>query len=318
MPRPGQSLPHLSFSGTLDRHAERRTETGLLQRLLADETTAVLELRGGLAPVSGLREGSGEGGEGGAGPRLVLRPPRYGDAERLVVYLGESGGTAYLLVAGPADDHLREGWTGLRTVGAGLGDVDAVLFATGLALWNWHSTHGHCPRCGVPTEPVHAGWMRRCPADDSQHFPRTDPAVIMSVVDADDRILLAHGAGFTSAGMSVLAGFVEPGESLAAAVAREVLEEVGLVVDDVTYLGDQPWPFPASLMVGFTARAGRGEMALQDEEIDSARWFTREELTECIRRGEVHIPQRLSIARRLIEHWYGGPIEAPEATLRRV
>ena len=308
MPQPGQSLPHLAFSGTLERHAEHRTETGLLRRLLADETTAVLELRGGQAPV--------EAGEGDT-PRLLLRPPRYGDAERLVAYLGESGGTAYLLVAGAADDRQPEGWTGLRAVGSELGEVDAVLFATGLALWNWHSTHGHCPRCGAPTEVVQAGWVRRCRVDDSLHFPRTDPAVIMAVVDDEERLLLAHGAGFTRAGMSVLAGFVEPGESLAAAVAREVEEEVGLVVDDVTYLGDQPWPFPASLMVGFTAHARTGPMALQEDEIESASWFSRAELAAAVRSGEVHIPQRLSIARRLIEHWYGGPIEAPEVELRR-
>ena len=102
-----------------------------------------------------------------------------------------------------------------------------------------------------------AGWIRRCPADGSEHYPRTDMAVIMAVVDADDRILLARGKGFRGNGMSVLAGFVEPGETLAAAVAREVAEEVGVEVTDVTYLGDQPWPFPSSLMLGFTAtRAG--------------------------------------------------------------
>ncbi|CCH77390.1 NADH pyrophosphatase [Nostocoides japonicum T1-X7] len=312
MPRSGHSLPELVFSGALDRHAERRTESGLLERLLADETTAVLELRGGLAPIAERVDDPAP-----LGPRLVLRPPRYGDGERLVAYLGESGGTAYVLVAGPGDDRAPEGWRGLRSVGVQLGDVDALLFATGLALWNWHSTHGHCPRCGAPTEVVQAGWVRRCRADDSLHFPRTDPAVIMSVVDDDDRLLLARGAGFTSVGMSVLAGFVEPGESLAAAVAREVLEEVGLVVHDVTYLGDQPWPFPASLMIGFTARADLGPMALQAEEIDSARWFTREELVSAVRAGEVVIPQRLSIARRLIEHWFGGPIDAPEVAIRR-
>ncbi len=303
VPRSGQPLPDLSFSGSFERHAERRNEPGLLDRLLADETTAVLELRGGQAPV-------------GAGPALLLRPPRYGDGERLAAYLGESGGTAYVLVAGPADDRGAPGWSGLRAVGTQLGDLEAVLFATGLALWNWHSTHGHCPRCGAPTEVVQAGWVRHCPADDSLHFPRTDPAVIMSVVDDAERLLLAHGAGFTSSGMSVLAGFVEPGESLAAAVAREVLEEVGLVVHDVTYLGDQPWPFPASLMLGFTARADLGPLALQVEEIDAARWFSREELLAAVRAGEIHIPQRLSIARRLIEHWFGGPIEAPEVSLR--
>ena len=108
-----------------------------------------------------------------------------------------------------------------------------------------------------------AGWIRRCPADGSEHYPRTDMAVIMAVVDADDRILLARGKGFRGNGMSVLAGFVEPGETLAAAVAREVAEEVGVEVTEVTYLGDQPWPFPSSLMLGFTATALGTDLRLQ-------------------------------------------------------
>ena len=158
---------------------------------------------------------------------------------------------------------------------------------------------------------------RRCVADDSPHFPRTDPAVIMTVVDDDDRLLLARGRGFTTAGMSVLAGFVEPGESLAAAVAREVHEEVGVSVDQVEYLGDQPWPFPSSLMVGFRAHATSTALSLQDDEIESARWFTRAELVADLEAGVLAISGRLSIARRLIEEWFGGPIAAPEATLRR-
>ncbi len=112
--------------------------------------------------------------------------------------------------------------------------------------------------------------------------------------------------------MSVLAGFVEPGETLAAAVAREVREEVGIDVDEVTYLGDQPWPFPSSLMVGFTARARSTELVLQDDEIMAARWFTRDELVAAVADGSLVVPGRVSIARRLLEHWFGGPVEAPE------
>ena len=151
-----------------------------------------------------------------------------------------------------------------------------------------------------------AGWIRRCPADGSEHYPRTDMAVIMAVVDADDRILLARGKGFRGNGMSVLAGFVEPGETLAAAVAREVAEEVGVEVTDVTYLGDQPWPFPSSLMLGFTARALGTELRLQAEEIEAARWFSRDELVEALADGSVVVSGRISISRRIIEHWFGG------------
>ena len=136
-------------------------------------------------------------------------------------------------------------------------------------------------------------------------------AVIMAVVDADDRLLLARGKGFRGNGMSVLAGFVEPGETLAAAVAREVLEEVGIEVTDVTYLGDQPWPFPSSLMLGFTSRALDTRLRLQPEEIEAARWFTRDELAAAVADGSVAVSGRLSISRRIIEHWYGGPIDAP-------
>lgn len=278
-----------------------------MPRLLADDATAVVELRGDRTRV--------EDGPGG-GTVLATRRPRPGDDEHLTVFLGVSGGTTYALVAGPADEDPDESWRTLRQVGSLLGETDAVLFATGLALANWHRAHGHCPRCGAATEVAQAGWVRRCPRDESLHFPRTDPAVIMAVVDDDDRLLLAKGTGFRTAGMSVLAGFVEPGESLARAVAREVHEEVGLAVSDVTYLGDQPWPFPASLMVGFTARTHGGAMALQADEIESARWFSREELAAAVASGEVAISARLSIARRIIEHWYGGPIDAPEATLR--
>jgi len=208
------------------------------------------------------------------------------------------------------------GWRTLRQVGADLDDLGASAFATTLALANWHRTHGHCPRCGTPTEPVLAGWIRRCPADGSDHYPRTDMAVIMAVVDADDRLLLARGKGFRGNGMSVLAGFVEPGETLAAAVAREVLEEVGVEVTDVTYLGDQPWPFPSSLMLGFTSRAVGTSLRLQADEIEAARWFSRDELTAAVADGSVVVSGRLSISRRIIEHWFGGPIESPELPLR--
>ena len=138
----------------------------------------------------------------------------------------------------------------------------------------------------------------------------------MSVIDEQDRLLLARGVGFAPQGMSVLAGFVEPGESLSAAVAREVHEEVGLRVSDVTYLGDQPWPFPSSLMIGFTARAVSTGLTLQESEIEEARWFTRDELGRAVADGSLRISRRISIARRLIEHWYGEEIDVAEATLR--
>ena len=138
---------------------------------------------------------------------------------------------AYLgVVEAPTDSDGDAGWQTLRAAGALLPDLDASLAATLLALANWHRSHDRCSRCGAPSEPASAGWVRRCTRDGSQHFPRTDPSVIMSVIDDDGRLLLGRGATWPANQFSVLAGFVEPGESLEAAVAREVLEESGVVV----------------------------------------------------------------------------------------
>jgi NAD+ diphosphatase len=158
--------------------------------------------------------------------------------------------------------------------------------------------------------PEQGGWLRRCPADRSEHYPRTDPAVIMSVVDDRDRLLLARGPQWAERRYSVLAGFVEPGETLEAAVAREVFEEVGVRVADVRFLGNQPWPFPSSLMLGFTARALTTDLVLQEDEIAEARWVTREELLAEVAEGSTGVANRISIARSLIEHWLGQEIHS--------
>jgi len=311
VPAADLTLPGLPLSATvLDRRGDLRADPQLLARLLADPATRVLRLVGDRAAVETV--------DGGV-PSVVLTPPEPADAGRLALFLGESDGRAHVAVV--ADDLLEivdgdPAWHTLRSVGADLDDLGASAFATTLALSNWHRAHGHCPRCGTPTAPALAGWIRRCPADASDHYPRTDMAVIMAVVDADDRILLARGKGFRGNGMSVLAGFVEPGESLAAAVAREVAEEVGIEVTDVTYLGDQPWPFPSSLMLGFTAKALGTELRLQEEEIEAARWFSRDELVAALADGSVVVSGRVSISRRIIEHWFGAPLDSPEIPLR--
>ncbi len=315
MPRIGESLPDLTFSApALDRHADLREEEDLLSRLLADPATRVVEVHGDRAVVRPDDHGR---------PALVTRAPQPGDDAGLAIYLGTPTGPspvgaapAYVAVARPSDEETGEQWRTLREVGALLRPVDAAVWVTAQGVAHWHRDHGFCARCGAPTEVARAGWVRRCPVDESLHFPRTDPAVIMAVVDDEDRLLLARGRGFNSIGMSVLAGFVEPGETLANAVAREVKEEVGLDVTDVTYLGDQPWPFPSSLMVGFRARALQGRVQMQESEIEAVRWFTRGELVAAIGAGEVAISSRLSISRRLIEDWFGGPIDSPEVTIR--
>ncbi|HEY3684336.1 MAG TPA: NAD(+) diphosphatase [Streptosporangiaceae bacterium] len=200
---------------------------------------------------------------------------------------------------------------GIRQVATLLGARDTGLLTHAVALEYWHVTHGFCPQCGAATEVKSAGSVRVCPVDGSQHFPRVDPAVIMLVLDdpadpADQRCLLGSGTVWASNRYSTLAGFVEPGESLERAVAREVGEEVGVRVTEARYLGSQPWPMPRSLMLGFFALAPDPEpVRFRDGEITAARWFTRTELAEAAASGEIKLPGPISIARHLIETWYG-------------
>ncbi len=195
---------------------------------------------------------------------------------------------------------------GLREAAALLSDRDAGLFTHAVALANWHDSHTHCPRCGTVTVTVAAGHAQRCPADGSEHFPRIDPAVIMLVTDPDDRCLLARNRRWPERRVSILAGFVEPGESAEQAVTREVEEETAIVVTRVRYVGSQPWPMPQSLMLGFRAEAG-GELDLRvdEDEIAEAHWYSREDLRAALSAREILLPPPVSIAHRLIESWYG-------------
>lgn len=202
-------------------------------------------------------------------------------------------------------------WLGLRAVAGRLNATDTALFIEASAIANWHAGHTHCPRCGGPTTVEAGGWVRRCPADKSEHYPRTDPAIIVTVVGPDGRLLLGGGGAMNTKMHSTLAGFVEPGESLEQAVSREIFEEVGVRVTACQYLGSQPWPFPASLMLGFTATTADTAATPDGVEITRARWFTRQELQEAVLAGEIIIPSRISIARALIEHWFGGRIAEP-------
>ncbi|WP_344590706.1 NAD(+) diphosphatase [Actinomadura vinacea] len=284
--------------GTLDRVAERRRDKEWVGAAWADPRTRVFTIEGGRALVSY-----------DPGPGLVFTSPGQApEGERYLLGVDDEG-VAYFAVRGelPAIEGAER--AGLRRVGALLGDQDSGLLTHAVALEHWHATNRHCPRCGAPTELTAAGHVRVCPADKSEHFPRVDPAVIMLVRDDADRVLLARGPSWPEDRRSILAGFVEPGESLEQAVAREVREEVGLEVGDIRYLGSQPWPLPQSLMLGFFARAeGVQELRPDPEEILDAAWYTRDELKEAIESGRIVSPGPLSIAAQLILRWYGGPL----------
>jgi NAD+ diphosphatase len=287
--------PLLLSRGTVNRSAALRNDTAWLERAWADERTRVLLVADGRAPVRH---------EGETAALVFVSPSQAPDGDRYLLGVDEDG-VAYFAVRAKAPEGER--WEGLRRAGALLGDRDAGLLVTAVALEAWHATHEHCPRCGARTEIAAGGFMRVCPADGSEHFPRVDPAVIMLVHDGE-RCLLARGPRWPENRFSVLAGFVEPGESLEQAVAREVAEEVGVTVTELHYMGSQPWPFPRSLMLGFFARALSPELRLDPAEIAEARWLSRTELREAVESGEVLLPGQVSIARRLIETWYGGQL----------
>lgn len=297
-----EALLDLSLSrGTLHRNGTGRRDRDVLAQALARPATQVIDLVDGRArtrTVDGRLE-------------LVRRGPRPEDAAAQALYLGhDHAGTDYIAVLVEEDVAAREGWRTLREAGADLHDTDSGVLTTATALANWHARHRFCPRCGGATTVEQGGWVRRCTTDGSEHYPRTDAAIIVAVTDEADRLLLARGPHWPQGRRSVLAGFVEAGEALEATVAREVAEEVGLEVTDIAYRGNQPWPFPASLMVGYTARAKGTELTLDPTEIVEADWFTREEVVRAAGSGELALPLRVSIARRLIEQWMGERIEA--------
>ncbi|MDQ1732909.1 MAG: diphosphatase [Pseudonocardiales bacterium] len=304
-------VPVLSRSAH-DRIAHRRTDAHWLEAAWQSASSLVLVL----SAAAEARSASGT--------MLDLLHPAEVDVDGDRILLGEAEGRVYFAVLAYTETgttSLPGNWRGLRELAVQLGDLDVGLLTTAVALQHWHQRHTHCPRCGTVTELAQAGWTRVCPHDGSEHFPRTDPAVIMLITDGQDRCLLARSPLWPEGRMSVLAGFVEAGESAEAAVAREVGEEVGISVGDIRYVASQPHPFPSSLMLGYTAHA-TGDPTLQPDhdEIAEAGWFTRDEVRAARdwgdERGEEGsqegsgaqgmlraLPPTMSIARQLIDSW---------------
>ena len=302
----------------VDRDYLQRSNENLFEELWAIDSTRILPMHDGKVLL--------QQGDSRPEPALKLFAVASVPNAELLVYLGKSTeasdgepiGTSVVLAVVSAEvasalEPNDKNWVSLRRNGAGLSARDAGLYAQALAIANWHENHPHCPKCGAETKVIDAGWVRKCVADGKELYPRTDPAIIASIVDDQDRILLGSQGIWEENRWSVLAGFVEPGESLAAAVKREIFEEAGIRVEDVEYLGSQSWPFPYSLMVGFTARA-RGEQELLPDglEIEKLRWFSREEI--AAQATQILLPGKLSIARALIENWFGGEIVSATET----
>ena len=232
--------------------------------------------------------------------------------DRYFLGLDESG-IGYFAINAPFPDE-TENLQSLREAGLVASEIEIGAAVHAVALANWHDTHTHCARCGAETYSALGGSVRKCRTDASEHYPRTDSAVIVLVRDSQNRILLGRQKVWPAKRYSNFAGFLEPGESLEACVKREVLEEAGVRIDQIEYLGSQAWPFPASIMLAFTGVVENPEDARADgEEIEDLRWYSKETFTADLKSGELLIPPGISIARRMIEAWYGGSIDFPEA-----
>lgn len=246
------------------------------------------------------------GGLGWTGDALDVRPPAGAFDPQRCWLLGFRNDEAWFAQAVPGHDGRA-----LRDVGLLLDDDTYAIACTAVALANWHAREGFCPRCGSPTTVGGGGFVRDCPGCGAQHFPRHDPAMIVAVLDPDDRLLLAHQHTWPEGRYSVLAGFCEAGESLEQCVHREVGEEVGVELDAVRYLASQPWPVPRSLMMAFVARAATTGLDPDGVELTAARWFSRAEYHVAVAAGELSRPASRSVAMWMIDRWLDGTLPDP-------
>ena len=302
-------MPNRNFyiHRTMDRLAERRGEPAFLDTFLTSAKTRLLPVWQSKNLISGPRDA----------PRPSMPTATEGWWQELAsetVFLGMVEDTAYLAIDVSAVDdpdshpHLSAAgkFVDLRTTGPLMPQDTGALLAYARGLVWWHQRHRFCGVCGHPTDSIEAGHQRRCrnARCDTRHFPRTDPAVIVLVHDGD-RCLLGRQSIWPPGMHSVLAGFVEPGENLEFAVAREIWEESRIAVTDIQYRSSQPWPFPQSLMIGFTARATSTEIQVAQDELEHAGWYHRDQLLASPEDETFRLPRRDSIARRLVDEWLG-------------
>jgi NAD+ diphosphatase len=295
-------LPHFPFrlSGH-ERLVDRRSDAAFLDAAWKDPDSRVVIARGNELAVNEAQD------------RLRTVSPADAPSGPHLLLGAAAGATWFLVVVEPETPIDLGPMATLRRLIDRLNETELSLAVHAASIGGWHQRHPMCAVCGSATDIADAGASRLCPTCGTQHFPRTDPAVIMLVIDADDRCLLGHNSARADGWFSTLAGFVEPGESPEEAVAREVMEESGIQVADVTYAGSQPWPFPSSLMLGFFATAASTDIQVDGEEITEARWFTRDEITREVEAGTIVVPTQISIAGALLAHWYGGPLPSNQA-----
>ncbi len=315
----------VTFGGSgLDRAAELRGDAERIAALLSDPATRALPVWRG-KPLF-------EGAEHTAAGWLAVSNPVFGLADEAPIFLGlgESGAHFAYDISGwepqelpdtlgaffdpseqrhpdlPEDYRFAE----LRGVMIRLTPRDAELVATAKAILGWHESHGHCARCGAATVVGQAGWQRDCPACGGHHFPRTDPVVIMLITHGN-RVLMGRSPGWPEGMYSLLAGFVEPGETIEAAVRREVFEEAGITVGEVGYLASQPWPFPSSLMIGCSGRATDDRITIDPKEIEEAIWVSREEMMGVFAgtHDRIKPARKGAIAHFLLRNWLADKLD---------
>lgn len=311
----------VTFGGSgLDRAAGLRKDAGALATALARGRVLPLWRGKVLASVDGGLAWLGSGNPALATAREPLFLGLHGELPHFAVDLSDwtpDPGEA-AVQPGFSDPTVQHhpalgpdvGFHELRGLMTGLSPREAELAATAKALVQWHRSHGFCASCGAASLLSQGGWQRTCPACSTQHFPRTDPVVIMLVTHGN-AALLGRSPGWPEGMFSVLAGFVEPGETLEAAVRREVMEEAGITCGAVSYLASQPWPFPASLMIGMRTEATTTDITLDPEELEQALWVTREDLVQVLagQHPLIRPPRRGAIAEFLLRNWLADQLE---------